>query len=119
MIDDFTKCNNNNFIILLIINIGAKFATHMKESFIICCYQADKYDHPDLGNINYVSEDVISLWQEIIRHSGQKAKKDIDIDYIQNKSNSSYYHNSLIRIFEPMIDKIEILEEYLTKLEYN
>ena len=35
-IDDFTKCHNNNLIILLIMNIKAESATHMEESLIIC-----------------------------------------------------------------------------------
>lgn len=31
-INNFTKCNNNNLIIWLMINIGAKSATHKKNS---------------------------------------------------------------------------------------
>ncbi len=60
VIDDFTKCSNNNLIILLIMNIGAESATHMEESLIICRYQVDELDCSDIGNIDHVSEDVVS-----------------------------------------------------------
>ncbi len=36
VIDDFTKCSDNNLITSLIINIGAESATHMEESLTIC-----------------------------------------------------------------------------------
>lgn len=37
-IDDFIKCSHNNLITLLVMNIGAEFATHMEESLTICYY---------------------------------------------------------------------------------
>lgn len=61
VIDDFMKCSNNNFITSLIINIGAKSATQMEESFTISCCQVNKLDRPDIGNIDHVSEDVVLL----------------------------------------------------------
>ena len=35
-IDNLMKCSNNNLIILLIMNIGAKSAIHIKKSLTIC-----------------------------------------------------------------------------------
>lgn len=61
-VDDFTQCSNNNLITLLIINTRAKSVTYMKESLIICHYQVDELDYPDINNINYVNEDDILLW---------------------------------------------------------
>lgn len=61
VINDFTKYNNNDLFTSFIINIGAKFATHIKKSFTICHCQIDKFDCPDIGNINYVKKDIILL----------------------------------------------------------
>ncbi len=60
-IDDFMKCSNNNLITSLIMNIGAESTTHMKESLTICRCQVDKLDCPDIGNIDHVSKDIVSL----------------------------------------------------------
>ncbi len=79
-IDDFTKCSNNNLITLLIMNIGAEFTIHMEESLTIRRYQVDEFDRPDKGNIDHISEDVVSSWQEIIRHSDQLTEIDTDMD---------------------------------------
>ena len=38
VINDFMKYSDNNLIILLIINIGTKFAIYIKKSLIICHY---------------------------------------------------------------------------------
>lgn len=119
VIDDFIKYNNNNFITSLIMNMGAEFTNHIEKFLIICYCQINQCDCPDLGNINYIKTDVISLSQKIIRRSGQEAEKDIDIDYIQNESNLSYYHNFSTKILELTIDEIIISEEHLTKVEYN
>ena len=59
-IDNFMKCSNNNLITLLIMNIEAESATHIEKSLIICYYQVDILDYPDIGNINHVNEDVVS-----------------------------------------------------------
>ncbi len=56
------KYSNNNFITLLIINIGAEFATHIEESLTICHCKIDELDCPDISDIDHVSEDVVSLW---------------------------------------------------------
>ena len=42
-------------------NIGAESAIYMKESFIICHYQVDKLDYPDIDNIDHINEDFILL----------------------------------------------------------
>lgn len=42
-------------------NIGAKFATHIQESFIICYYLVDELDCLDLGNIDHISKNIILL----------------------------------------------------------
>ena len=120
-IDDFTKYSNNNLITSLIMNIGAESATYMEKSFTICCCQVDKLDRSDTGNIDHVSKDVVSLWQEIIRRSGQliEVDTDINIDYNHHKSNLLGYPNSSTGILEPIIGKIEILEKHLTKIEFS
>ncbi len=42
-------------------NIGAESATQMEESLTIRRCQVDELDCPNIGDIDYVSEDVISL----------------------------------------------------------
>ncbi len=59
-IDDFTKCSNNNLITLLTMNIVAESATHIEESLTICRCQVDELDCPDISDIHFISEDVIS-----------------------------------------------------------
>ena len=118
-IDDFIKCSNNDLIMSLIINIGAESTTQMKESTTICRPQIDKLDCLDIGNIDHFGEDVISLWHEIIRRNGQLIKIDTHINHNQHKFNPLDYLNSLTEILESIIDKIEMFEEYLTKLKYN
>lgn len=81
-IDDFTKCNDNNLIISLIINIGAESAIYNKESLITCRCQVNKSHYPNLGDIDYVSKYIVSLEQKIIYRSGQEVEEDIDIDYV-------------------------------------
>lgn len=100
-------------------NIRTESTTHIEESLIICHYQIDKFNLSDLDNINYISKDVVSLWQEIIHYDDQEAEEDVDMYYVQNESNLSWHHYSFTRILEPIIDEIEMLEEHLTKLEYN
>lgn len=58
--NDFTKCSNNNLITPLIMNIGAKFATYIEKSLIICYCQADKFDCSDLSDIYNISKKVVS-----------------------------------------------------------
>ena len=41
----------------------------------------------------------------------------MDIDYDHHKFNSSGYLDSLTEILDPIIGKIEMLEEYLTKIK--
>ncbi len=65
-IDDFAKYSDNNLIISLIINIGAESVTHMEESLTIRRCQVDELDRPNIGDIDHVSEYVVSSWQEII-----------------------------------------------------
>lgn len=79
----------------------------------------DKLDYLNIGNIDQVSKDVVLLWQDIIRRNGQPIEIDIDIDmnYNQHESNVSGYFDSSTEILESIIDKIEILEEYLTKIK--
>ncbi len=100
-------------------NIGAESATHMEESLIIHRCQVDELDRPDISDINHVSEDVLSLWQEIIRRSGQLTEIDIDMDmdYNHHESNLSSHPDSLMGILEPIIGKIKMSEEHLTEIE--
>ena len=100
-------------------NIKAKSATQMKKSLIICRYQVNKFDCPDISNINYISEDIVSLWYEIIYHGSQPTEIDtnMDMDYNHHKSNLSGYPNSSTGILEPIIGKIEISEKHLTKIK--
>ncbi len=49
-------------ITLLIMNIGAESATHIEKSLTICPCQVDKHNRPDIGNIDYVSENIVLLW---------------------------------------------------------
>ena len=118
-IDNFTKYSNINFITSLIMNIAAESTNHMEESLLICCCQVAKYDCPNIGDIDNISKDVVSSWQEVIRRGGQLPEEDIDMDYDQDDSNISSYHNPSTRILEPIIDEIEMSKEPLTKVEYN
>ncbi len=59
-IDNFPNCSNNNLITSLIMNIRAKSATHMEKFLTICCCQVDELHCPDIGDIDYISEDLIS-----------------------------------------------------------
>lgn len=61
-IDNFIKYSNNNFIILFIIKIRAKSTIYIKKSLIICRCQIEKFDYSNLNNIDYINEDVVSLW---------------------------------------------------------
>ncbi len=121
MIDDFTKCSNNNLITSLIMNIGAESATHIKESLTICCCQVDELDCPNIGDIDLVSKDIISLWHEIICRGGQliEIDTDIDMDYNHHKSNLSSHLDSWMGILEPIIGEMEISKEHLTKVEFS
>lgn len=56
----------------------------------------DKLNFPDIGDIDYVSKDVVSLWQKIIRYNGQPTEVDIDMNYNQHKSNLLGHLNSFI-----------------------
>ena len=100
-------------------NIRAESAIYLEESLTICYCQVNELDCPNIGNIDHVSEDVVSLWQEIIRRSGQQTEidTDIDIDYDHHKSNLSGHPNSLTGILEPIIGEIKMSEEYLTKIK--
>ncbi len=113
------KCSDNNLITLLIINLGAESATHIKKSLTICRCQGDELNRPNIDNINHVSEDVISSWQEIICHGSQpkEVDTDMDMDYNYYKSNSSGHLNSLTGILEPIIGKMEMSKEHLTKIK--
>ncbi len=108
-IDDFTKCSNNNLITSLIMNIGAESATLMEESLTIRRCQVDELDRLDIGDIDHVSKNVVSSWQEIIRHSGQLTEidTDMDMDYDYHKSNPSSHPDSSTGILEPIIGKIK------------
>ena len=99
--------------------IRAEFANYIEESLLICRWQLAKHNYYDIGNIDNVSEDVISLWQEVIYRGGQLPEKDIDMDYNQDDSHISSHQNLFEEILELIIDEIEISEEHLTKVEYN
>ncbi len=118
-IDDLTEGRHNNLITLLIMNIGAEIFTHMEDFLTICRCQVDKFDHPSTDDIDQVSTDVVSSWQEIIRCDGQPAAIDADIEDGQFESNSSGHHGAATRFLEPLIDEIEMSEELLTEVEYN
>lgn len=100
-------------------NIRAKSANHIKELLLIYYCQVAKYNCLDIGNIDNIGENIISLWQKIICPDDELLKKDIDIDYNYDNSNISSPQNHSIGILEPIIDKIEMSEEYLTKIKYN
>ncbi len=118
---DFTKCSNNNLIISLIMNIGAESTTYMEEFLTICLCQVDELDCLDIGDIDHIREDVVSLRQDIIRRSDQliEVDTDIDMDYDYHKSNLSSHPDSSTEILEPIIGKIEMLEEHLTEVKFN
>lgn len=48
-----------------------KNTNHIKKFLFIYHCQVAKYDCPNIGNhnINNINEDIISLWQDIIRRS--------------------------------------------------
>ncbi len=119
VIDYFTKCSNNNLNTLFIMNIGVESATYIEESLTVCRCHVDEIDRPDIDDIDHVNKDVISLWQEIICRGSQQTKVDtnMDMDYNHYESNLSGYPNSSMRILELISGKIEILEEYLTKVK--
>lgn len=100
-------------------NIKAASATHIEKSLSICYCQVDKLNCSDICNINHVSKNIVSSWQKIIHRDNQliKADTNINIDYNYYKSNSLGHPNSLMGILEPIIRKIEMLEEHLTKIE--
>ena len=75
-----------------------------------------KVDCSNIGNIDNIGEDIISLWQKIICRGGQLAKKDIDMDYVQDDSNLASHHNSSTRVLEPIIDEIKMSEQHLTQV---
>ncbi len=62
VINDFTKYNDNNLITLLMMNIGAEFATYIEKSLTICRYQVDELDCLDINDIDHVREDVVLSW---------------------------------------------------------
>ncbi len=61
----------------------------------------------------------MALWQKIICYSGLLTVIDIDMEDSPFKSNLSHHHGTAIRFLELLMDEIEILEEHLTKVEYN
>ena len=79
----------------------------------------DKLDFSDIGNIDHVSENVILLWQKIIHCGSQPTENDtnIDMDYNHHKFNLLGHPGSWMGILEPIIGKIEMLREYLTKIK--
>lgn len=81
-------------------NIGAESATHMEESLTFRRCQVDKLDCPNIGNIDHISKCDILSWQEMLRRGGQptEVNTDLNIDYNQQKSNSSGHPDSLIGI---------------------
>ncbi len=93
----------------------------MEESLTICRCQVDELDCPDIGNIDHVSEDIVSSWQEIICCGGQSIEidTDMDMDYDHYKSNLSSHLGSSTGILEPIIGKIEMSKKHLTKLEFS
>lgn len=118
-IDTFMKCSNNNLITSLIMNIGAKSATHIEESLTIYYCQVDELDHPDIGNIDHISKNVVSSWQEIIHRGSQLTEVDTDmnIEYDHHNFNSLGHPDSLTGILELIIGKIEMSEKQLIDLE--
>lgn len=55
------KYSDNGLITLLIMNIESESASLIEESLTIRNYQVYELDYLDIGDINHVSEDVISL----------------------------------------------------------
>lgn len=112
------KFSYNNLIILLIMNIEAKSITDIEKSLIICHCQV-AFDDPEIGDIDYINKNIISLLEKIIYHNGQQMKVDIDldIDYNHYKSHSLGHPNSSTEILELIIGKIERLKEYLTEIK--
>ena len=113
------KYSNNNLIILLFMNIEAESAIYMEKSFTICRYQIDKLDCLNIGNIDDINKDIVLLWYKIIFHNGQliEVNTNINMNYNYYKFNSLRHPNSSTGILESIIGKIEMLEEYLTKIK--
>lgn len=61
VIDNFTRCSNNNLIILLIMNIRVESAIYIKKFLSISYCLVNKLNCHDISNINYISNDVVSL----------------------------------------------------------
>lgn len=59
-INNLIKSKHNNFITLLIMNIGAKFSTHKEDSLTIHLYQFDKFYCPSIDDIDQVSTDIVT-----------------------------------------------------------
>ncbi len=118
-IDDLTESRHNNFITSLIMNRGAEISTHKEDSLTIRRCQVDEFDCPSIDDIDQVSTDVVGSWQEIICCGGQPAAIDADIEDGQFESNSSGHHGAATGFLEQLIDKVEMLEELLTEVEYN
>lgn len=76
-VEDYTKNNKINVIILLIMNLGVKNINYIEDSLLICHFQVAKFDNPNINNIIIINEDVISLWQDIICWSNQLPKEKI------------------------------------------
>lgn len=69
-IDDFIKYRDINLITSLIMNIRAESTNYIKEFKLICCCQLAQHHRFDIDNIDNINENIVSLWQEVIRGGG-------------------------------------------------
>lgn len=60
-VENYTNSNKINIITLLIMNLEAKNANHIEDFLFIHRCQIAKFDCPDIGNINNINEDIVSL----------------------------------------------------------
>ncbi len=118
-IDDLIEGRHNKLIMSLIMNIRAEISTHMEDSLTIRRGQVDEFDCPSTVDIDQVSTNVVVSWQEIICSDSQPVAINVDMEDDKFKSNSSGHHGAATGFLELLMDEIEILDELLTKVEYN
>lgn len=61
----------------------------------------------------------MALWQELKCHNGQSTEINTDIEDGQFESKSLSLYNTTTRFLELLIDEIEMLKEFLTKIKYS
>lgn len=85
-VEDYINSNEINVIISLIMNLGIENANYIEDFLLIHFCQVAEFDCPDIGNINNINENIVSLQQDIICQSSQLSEKKMDTDYTQNQS---------------------------------